>query len=162
MSTGKETAPMLRCWLSPRSLHSTRFIWAASSPRPSWLWDSSVRRRSFRSFDRHSFAHCFAACQILGSGSKHSSERSRKMRGIGEPRDMRGFGDSYSIHELIGCPLETEPKDIRTYRNSDRRCEDVYKPRWRKTRYSAKVLSETSAPLPRFSRRYLRTRLTRG
>ena len=50
----------------------TRFIWAASSPRPSWLWDSSVRRRSFRSFDRHSFANCFAACQILGGGSKHS------------------------------------------------------------------------------------------
>lgn len=55
------------------------------------------------------------------------------MCGIGEPRDMRGFSGSCSIHQLIGCPLDAQPKDIRTYRNSDRRCEHVHKPRWRKT-----------------------------
>lgn len=37
------------------------------------------------------------------------------MCGIGEPRDMRGLSDSYSIHEPTGCPLEAEPKDIGTY-----------------------------------------------
>jgi hypothetical protein len=36
------------------------------------------------------------------------------MGGIGEPRDVRGLSDTYSIHELIGCPLEAEPKDIGT------------------------------------------------
>jgi hypothetical protein len=56
------------------------------------------------------------------------------MRGIGEPRDLRGFSDSDSLHELIGCPLEAEPKDIGTYRNSDRRREHVHKPRRRKIR----------------------------
>lgn len=47
---------------------------------------------------------------------------------------MRSFSDSYSLHELIRCPLEAEPKNVGTYRNSDRRCEHVHEPRRRKTR----------------------------
>lgn len=70
------------------------------------------------------------------------------MCSIGETRDMRGFSDRYSLHELIGRPLEAEPKDIGTYRNSDRRCKHVHKPRRRKARdigqgFKRKIRSST-------------------
>src|SRR5215472_14132453 len=93
-------------------------------------------------------AHFFSSYQIRRGSSEHSSERSRQMGGIGESRDMRGFSSSCSIHELIRRPLQAEPKNIGTYRDSHRLCEHVHKPRWRKARdfgqgFERKVLSPT-------------------
>jgi hypothetical protein len=48
------------------------------------------------------------------------------MCSIGEARDLSGFSDRYSIHELITCPLQAKPENVRAYRNSDRLCKDVH------------------------------------